>query len=216
MSKKPYKGLIFNIIIFIALLLIGVSSQNYIELNYQEEKMDLISPNNELIVSQGPNNDTTAPDIMFIQPEINNTIIKTKSYTIIANITDENPPLFGNVTIQISNLTNFLFNVSMMYDGGSQWSFTWDNISLYPNNFYHGYIIQIVAIDSSSDRNLGMSDAIYIYLNVSGDTPGILNIFLYLIIVCLLFALIIVYLNKRILRKVSGKGDKNNKGVYKY
>ena len=214
--KKHRNGLIFNLIILISLLLTGANSQIYIDLNNQEDKGDLLNINDILFISQGPNNDTTAPIITVIQPENNNTIIRIKSYTIIANITDENPPLYGNVTFQISNFTHFLFNASMNLDGGNQWSFNWDNISLYPNRFYRGYIIQIVAKDSSSDHNLGMSGEFYVYLNVPGDTPGVLNILLYLLIVSLLFAGIVVYLNRKILRKVPGKKAEEGKGIYEY
>ncbi len=203
--KKHRNELIFNLIIFISLLLTGVNSQIYIDLNNQEDKGDLLNKNNTIFISQGSNNDTTAPIITVIQPEYNNSIIRIKSYTIIANITDENPPLYGNVTFQISNFTHFLFNASMNLDGGNQWSFNWDNISLYPNRFYRCYIIQIVAKDSSSDHNIGMSGEFYMYLNLPGVNPGMLNIFLYLIIVSLLFAGIVVYLNRKILRKVPGK-----------
>jgi len=178
--------------------------------------VDLFGYDKELNISQGPSNDTTAPIITFIQPEINNTIIRINSYTIIVNITDENPPLFGNVTIQISNFSIFLFNASMGFIGGNQWNFNWDNISSYPNKFYNGYIIQIEAIDSSSNYNFGKSGEFYIYLNVPGDSPGILTIFLYLILVCLVFAGIVVYLNRKILRKVTGKNSEDEKGVYKY
>ncbi len=213
---KNNKGLIFNIIIFITLLLTGINSQIFIDLNNQEDTADFPVDNKTLFFSQGPDNDTIAPIVTLIQPEINSTIIRTKSYTIIANITDENPPLFGNVTFQISNFSNSLFNASMNFDGGNQWSFNWDNISLYPNQFYTGYIIQIIAIDSSSDYNLGMSGEFYIFLNVRGDSPGFLNIFLYLVLVCLLFAGIVVYLNRKILRKVTGKNSKDRNGIHEY
>lgn len=209
--KKQNQVLIFKLIFFIIILFTTINYQIYTAFNNQEDNFDHIRNNHILYISQGPSNDTTAPVITFIQPEINNTIIRIKSYTIIVNITDENPPLFGNVTFQLSNFSTFLFNASMSFMGGNQWNFNWDNISLYPNKFYTVYILQIIAIDSSSNYNLGMSGEIYIYLNVPGESPGILNIFLYLIIVCLLFAGIIVYLNRKILRKVTGKELKDNK-----
>ncbi|MFX0006607.1 MAG: hypothetical protein ACFFAV_07750 [Candidatus Hermodarchaeota archaeon] len=208
--KKQDQVLLFKLIFFI-ILFTSINYQIYAAFNNQEDKFDHIRNSHILYISQGPSNDTTAPVITFIQPEINNTIIRIKSYTIIVNITDENPPLFGNVTFQLSNFSTFLFNASMSFMGGNQWNFNWDNISLYPNKFYTVYILQIIAIDSSSNYNLGMSGEIYIYLNVPGESPGILNIFLYLIIVCLLFAGIIVYLNRKIFRKVAGKELKDNK-----
>ncbi|MFW9818573.1 MAG: hypothetical protein ACFFE5_03100 [Candidatus Thorarchaeota archaeon] len=214
--KKGYSGLVFNSIILISLLLTISNSLSYTKFNNEVDFDEALRNREELIFTQDPNNDTIAPVIILIQPENNNTIIRIKSYNIIANITDENPPVFGNVTLQISNFTHSLFNASMNFDGGDQWSFSWDNISLYPNKFYRGYIIQITAIDSSSDYNIGMSEKIYIYLNVHGDSPGVLNIFLYLIIVCLLFAGIVVYLNRKILRKVTGKNSEDDKGVYEY
>jgi hypothetical protein len=214
--KKRNSEPVFNSIILISLLLTISNSIFYTNFSNEVDVDDTLNNREKLFFAQGPNNDTIAPDIVLIRPENNNTIIRIKSYNIIANITDENPPAFGNVTIQILNLTQSLFNISMNFDGGNQWSFNWDNISLYPNRFYRGYVFQIVAIDSSSDYNLGMSGEFYIYLNVPGDTPGALNIFLYLIIVCLLFAGIVVYLNKKILRKVSGKNSEDSKRVYEY
>jgi hypothetical protein len=216
MFKYHSKGRIFNIFIFTTLLLAGITSQIYIDLNNQNDNEAHINAGSKIFISQGPSNDTLAPVITFIQPESNNTIIRIKTYTITVNISDDNPPVFGNVTIQISNFTNSLFNASMNLNGGNQWSFTWENITSYPNRFYRGYIIKIIAIDSSSDYNLGMSGDFYIYLNIPGDSPGILNIFLYLIIVCLLFAGIVVYLNRKILRKVTGKTAEDDKGVYEY
>jgi hypothetical protein len=214
--KHHSKGLIFNICIFSTLLLAGMTSQIYIHLNNQKNNGTLIDARSKTFISQGLGNDTIAPVITFIEPENNNTIIRIKPYTITANISDENPPVFGNVTIQISNLTSSLFNASMNLNGGNQWSFTWDNITSYPNRFYRGYIINIIAVDSSPDYNLGMSGDFYIYLNIPGDSPGAINIFFYLIIVCLLFAGIVVYLNRKILRKVTGKDAEDDKGVYEY
>ncbi len=214
--KNHNNRLILNLIIFITLLLTAGTTQICVNLNNQGEKLNRLSNNDKIFISQGPTNDTTAPIVTFIQPENNNTIIRLKSYNIIVNITDENPPLFGNVTLQISNYTHSLFNATMIFDGGEQWSFSWDNISLYPNQFYTTYIIQIVAVDSSSDYNLGTSEEFYIYLNVPGDSPGVLNIFLYLIIVCLLFAGIVVYLNRKILKKVTGEKAEGDNGPYEY
>jgi hypothetical protein len=204
-SKKHSYGIFWFSSIFITVLLIGINSQVYFDLNNQKDNVNICNYNKELNISQGPSNDTTAPIITFIKPEINDTIIRIKSYTIIVNITDENPPLFGNVTFQLSNFSNFLFNASMSFMGGNQWNFNWDNISLYPNEYYIGYIVQIIAVDSSSNYNLGTSGKFYIYLNVPSNTPGILNIYLYLIMVCLVFAGVVVYLNRKLLRKASGK-----------
>ena len=58
-------------------------------------------------------NDTTPPSISYIQPSINNTVITIHTYNIIVEIVDENSPISGNVIAELSNLTSFLFNVSM-------------------------------------------------------------------------------------------------------
>ncbi|MFX1389419.1 MAG: hypothetical protein ACFE9Z_05065 [Promethearchaeota archaeon] len=157
------------------------------------------------IISLGLANETDAPVISFIQPDRNNTIISQTSYSFIVNITDENPPLFGNVTFQLSNSTTFLFNSSMSYDEGSQWSFNWNNISSYPNQYYTEYIIQIWAIDNSSNYNLGWSEVYSIFLNIQGESPGIINVIIYLILVTFIIAGIVVYLNKKLLPKSSEK-----------
>ncbi|MFX0003390.1 MAG: hypothetical protein ACFE9C_06005 [Candidatus Hodarchaeota archaeon] len=162
---------------------------------------------------QDPTNDTTAPIITFIQPAMNNTVIKTSSYIIKVNISDENPPVFGNVTFQISNLTNYLFNATMNYDGENQWSFNWDNITSYPHHVYDIYIIQILAEDSSSKGNLGISDEFYIFLYVYGDSPGIWDVLIYILLVCFIIAAIIVYLNRRIVREMSDKKTRKVKGI---
>jgi hypothetical protein len=185
--------------------LIIINSQFYYDLSSQEKDVDYYDTKESIIISQGPTNDTTAPIITFIQPEINNTVISKRTYTIIANISDENPPLFGNVSFQISNFTNFLFNTTMNYDGGDQWSFNWDNISLYPNRAYKGYIIQIYAKDSSSNENIGMTGEFYIFLNIREGAPGLLQILIYLLVVCFIIAGIVVYLNRKMLHKISDK-----------
>jgi hypothetical protein len=89
----------------------------------------------------------------------------------------------------------------MNYDMEAQWSFIWDNISLYHNQFYIGYIIQIRAIDSSSNGNLGFSEEYYIYLNLPGQSPGVLNVVLYLLVVSVIIAVIVVYLNRKLIHK---------------
>jgi len=216
MFKKHTKRLIFHSIIFITLILIITNFQFYDNLGNKTNKLDSGSSKETLVITQSPINDTTAPVITFIQPEINNSIIRRKSYTIIANISDENPPLFGNVSVHISNSTDFLFNAKMNYDGGNQWSFNWNNISLYPNRFYEVYIIQILARDSSSDENLGMSGEFYIFLNIPGETPIVFYLFIYLLVICFIFAAIIVYLNRKVLRKFSAKRSEGGEGVYEY
>jgi len=176
----------------------------------QNEKLNDINSIEGLHLAQ----DTDSPIITFIQPEFNNTVIDLTIFTVIASIIDDYPPLFGNVTFQISNFTNFLFNATMDEDGFNQWSFTWDNISLYPNQFFTGYIIQIWAKDSSPNENLGQSEEYYIFLNLPGESPGLLNVILYLIAVSLIIAGVVVYLNKKLLAKPKSKKKEKVKGVF--
>lgn len=164
---------------------------------------------NLLFTPKIANNDTTAPIITFIQPSINYTTITQNSYIIIVNVSDENPPLYGNVTIKISNLTNTLFDTLMNNTGGEQWSFYWDNISLYPN--YKTYILQVWAKDSSSNENGNWSEEFYIYISIS-KAPPLLNIILYFIAVSVIFAVIIVYMNRKVLRKSYKKERKQTDG----
>ena len=152
--------------------------------------------------------DTTAPIITFLQPLENNTIIQTKIYTIKANISDANPPLYGNVTLQMSNQTDFLFNATMEYDGENQWSFKWDNISSYP--ILKVYIIQVWAKDSSPTENQGKSNEFFIYLSIKADVPGILNLFLYIFPTTIIFAVILVCLNRKVMPKSSRKKEGKN------
>ncbi|MFX1555010.1 MAG: hypothetical protein ACFFBV_13875 [Promethearchaeota archaeon] len=164
---------------------------------------------NLLITPKIANNDTTAPIITFIQPSKNYTTITQNSYTIIVNISDENPPLYGNVTIKISNLTNTLFDTLMNNTEGEQWVFYWENISLYPN--YKTYILQVWAKDSSSSGNGIWSEEFYVYISVS-EAPPLLNIILYFIAVSVIFAVIIVYMNRKVLRKSYKKERKQTDG----
>lgn len=140
------------------------------------------------------NNDTDAPVIVFIKPDINDTTVTGKFYEIIVNITDDNPPLPGNVSIEISNATTSLFNASMIK--GVEWFFIWDNITSYPNHIT--YFFKVTAIDSSVNENIGMSGVIYIYVAVySSNSPGFLYGILHIIIASMLIACILVYFNKK-------------------
>lgn len=202
---KHKKKLVLKTIIFITLFLTLFNPPFF---NYFENQK--ISDKNILFYAQGPTNESIAPIITFIKPEISSIVITQKSYKIIANITDDNPPLFGNVTFQISNLTNFLFNATMDYEGLNQWSFTWDNISSYPNQAYKEYIIRIWATDSSTERNVGKSDDFYIYLNLPGNSPGLLNVIFYISAVILIIAGLVVYMNKKLLPKTP---DEREEGI---
>jgi len=140
------------------------------------------------------NNDTDAPVIVFIKPDINDTTVTGKFYEIIVNITDDNPPLPGNVSIEISNATTSLFNASMIK--GVEWFFIWDNITSYPNHIT--YFFKVTAKDSSVNENIGMSGVIYIYVAIySSNSPGILFVMLYIIMISVVIAGILVYLNKK-------------------
>ncbi len=201
--KKNNKRNLLKPIIFITLFLAIISFQIFNYLGNQNENQNNYFNNEGLFIAQ----DTTAPIIIFLQPLVNNTIIKPTTYTIKANISDDNPPLYGNVTLQMSNHTAFLFNVTMEYDGENLWSFKWDNISSYSN--LDVYIIQVWAKDSSPTENQGKSNEFYIYLSIITDAPGILTILLYVFAVSIIFAGVIVCLNKKLmpksLRKKRGK-----------
>ncbi|MFX1417981.1 MAG: hypothetical protein ACFE9N_03555 [Promethearchaeota archaeon] len=160
--------------------------------------------NKEILTSQGPGNDTTAPIITFIQPSTNNTVISFYSFTIVANVSDENPPSYGNVTISISNYTNVLFVAKMNNTGGDLWSFNWDNITQYPN--YQDYILQVWAKDSYENSN--WSVGFYVFINIVPEIP-ILNLIFYFIMVAAIFLGIIYYINKKRLHTLS-KSKKNN------
>ncbi|MFX1567602.1 MAG: hypothetical protein ACFFCV_04450 [Promethearchaeota archaeon] len=163
--------------------------------------------------SQGPSNDTIVPIIIFIQPAENLTTIRQYSYKFIVNITDDNPPLFGNVTIQISNQSNFLYNSSMNFDGGIQWSYNWDNISQYPN--YELYKVKIWAKDSSTNKNHNWSEEFYITISISTG-PSYLQFLLYIVVVSTIFALIVAYMNKKARYRTPRKKKKKSQGIYEY
>ena len=142
------------------------------------------------------NNDTDAPVIVFIKPDINGTTITVKYYDIIVIIIDDNPPLPGNVSIEISNATASLFNASMIKDEGSVWFFIWDNITSYPNHIT--YFFKVTAKDSSVNENIGLSGVIYIYMEIySSNSPGILFVMLYIIMISVVIACVLVYFNKK-------------------
>ncbi|MFW9826066.1 MAG: hypothetical protein ACFFEY_00410 [Candidatus Thorarchaeota archaeon] len=190
------------ILIILVIMINNNQYNNYIK---NDNNWNALMYIKDISLSQSSFNETNAPIIIFIQPALNNTIIDQSSYSFLVNITDENPPLFGNVTLLITNSTEAFFNVSMSYNGDSLWSFNWNNISSYPNQFYSEYLIQVRAIDNSSHHNLGFSEIYYIYLNLPGQSPGIINVIIYLIVVCVIIAGIVVYLNKKLLAKPTDK-----------
>jgi hypothetical protein len=149
-----------------------------------------------LFTVKSSNADSTPPKITFVNPDVNNISIKTSYFEFMVNITDANPPLPGNVSIEISNNSTSLFNASMIFAEEDLWFFFWDNLTSFPNNEI--YIIRITAKDSSSNENYGFSN----YLNVILDyynknPPPLINVIIYIIVVCIIFALIMVILNKK-------------------
>ena len=180
--------LIFSTVIFMALN----SNIDFI-LNNNIENREVYQDEFSIYLNQP---DLTGPNITFIQPNLNYTIIETKSYEIIVNITDEHPPLSGNVRVQISNFTNLLINASMTSSEGDSWTYKWENLSTYVNRIF--YIIRVWAKDSSPNGTSSLSEAWYVYLNL----PRRINLFvlrniLYIIAVSLIFAAICLYINKK-------------------
>jgi hypothetical protein len=208
--KEKNKKVILKTIIFIALFLIGIFAYNYHYLGNME-KEDNLDNNENLLIIQAPINDTTAPIITLVQPNGNLTIIRQSSYTIIVNISDDNPPSYGNVTIQFSNSTSILFNASMIHNGENQWSFNWDNISLYPNQII--YIFKVWAKDSSSNNNQIWSVAFYLYISRLTGPPS-LNLFLYILAVSAIFGIVVVYINKRGIYKSTRKKKRKSSGTF--
>ena len=142
------------------------------------------------------NGDTIAPVITFVRPDINGTSIRTSYYEFIINITDANPPLPGNVTIEIANASASFFNASMLYDQGDIWFFSWENLTSYPSG--ETYIIRVRATDSSSNENEGLSNDLSITLNVYNTrTPNLINAIFYIIAVIVIFAVVMIYINKK-------------------
>jgi len=153
-------------------------------------------------------NESIAPIVVILIPEENNTIIELNVFYVIVNITDDNPPLPGNVTVEISNQTTSLFNASMTYTVASQWYFRWLNITSYANGEI--FIIKVRAFDSSANKNMGVSTELYIILDIPpSNTPGVLNAVLYIIAACVLFALIMAYFSRKQLREASRKQEPN-------
>ncbi|MHA2036473.1 MAG: hypothetical protein ACW972_05635 [Promethearchaeota archaeon] len=142
------------------------------------------------------NDDNNAPIITFVKPDSNDTSIVIAFYDFIVNVTDDNPPSPGNVTIEISNASTSFFNASMLFFQGIQWFFSWENSTSYPNE--KTYIIRVRAIDSSSNANAGLSADLSVFLDIrEGGGLSILNFVIYIIAVVFIFALIMLYFNKK-------------------
>ncbi len=152
---------------------------------------------NRKISSQVPTNDTTPPAITFIQPTNTYTLVVNQFYFIIVNITDDNPPVEGDVIIQVSNKFFFLFNASMALVGDSVWSFNWMNLTSYHNQ--ENYTINVWAKDSSSNGNSKWSEEYSIFISIK--SPQILQFVFYIFVVTLIFGGILLYLNRNTLFK---------------
>ncbi len=208
------KRALIHSILFLILFLPTVFIHSLCFRNFSTEEKTILNTHKLIRFAQSSTNDTISPIITFIEPSMNNTIIKKKSYTFIVNITDENPPSYGNVTIQISNYTNIMFTSKMNNTEGYLWSFTWDNISSYPNQYYSVYIIQIWAKDSSSNENIGTFEDFYIYLNIPTQPSGVIAVIISLVIVSFLISGILVCLDRKLLKKPSDKKRGKIKGIF--
>lgn len=176
--------------VFFSFFLLSQNTLKYSGLNDggEEEKFPYII--------KSANNDTTAPIITFLNPDINNTSIRTTSYVFIVNITDANPPLPGNVSIEISNTSTSLFNDSMILGEENLWFFYWDNLTSYPNN--EAYVIRITAKDSSLNENYGFSIYLTVILDFYDENPpSLLSVVFFMIVVGIIIALVTVYINKK-------------------
>jgi len=186
-------------LIFSTVTIIALNLNIDFILNNNDENREVYQDEFSIYLNQP---DLTGPNITFIQPNLNGTMIETKSYEIIVNITDEHPPLSGNVRVQISNLTNLLINASMTSSEGDSWIYKWENLSTYVNRIF--YIIQVWAKDSSPNGTSSLSEALYVYLYL----PRRINLFLirnilYIIAVSLISAALCLFINKKQIKKLS-------------
>jgi hypothetical protein len=193
-NKKEYILLTIICLVLFPTFLSNISSIIVLDLGESGETESINIPKMSFFTHNQIDNDTTPPSISYIQPSINKTVITIQTYNIIVEIIDENSPISGNVIAELSNLTSFLFNVSMNSLGGDQWIFAWDNLTSYEN--YEEYIIRIWAKDSSLNGNEIWSTPIYVVVSIS-PSPRILNVVLYIFFVILIFAGIIYYFNKK-------------------
>ena len=188
---------------------------NFRDSTDQDKDIRVVEPITTLRVlsSQVPINDTIPPRITFIQPNPTNILIVSKTYEIIVNITDDSPPLQGDVIIRVSNHSTFLFNGSMTLTGNSLWSFNWNNLTSYPNQ--ENYTLRVWAKDSSPYKNSEWSEEYFIFVSIQ-SSPGFLQIILFILIIIFtsfIFAGVTVYFNKKNLRESGKKKRKRTKGV---
>ncbi len=158
--------------------------------------------------SQVPINDTSPPDITFVQPNAPDALVAIKTYDIFVNITDDNPPLQGDVIIRVSNQSTILFNSPMILIINSIWRFTWNNITSYPNQ--QNYTLRVWAKDSSPNKNSEWSEEYFIFVSIP-SSPGKLQDVINIIFISILFASVMVFLNKKVLSKSGKKKRKRTK-----
>ncbi|MFX1366234.1 MAG: hypothetical protein ACFFCE_07050 [Promethearchaeota archaeon] len=192
------RKIFFKDIILYILFLVLVMFHYYAFLWNQDDFRNHLTDNRDVYIAQGSDEDTSSPIISFINPSENNTIINVYTFIIEVNVSDENPPLNGSVTLQISNQTTSLFNATMFYENENLWFYYWSNVSAYSNG--GEYIIQISAKDSSLSENVGKSEEYYVYINLP-KSPGIFNVIFFFFIVSLISTGICVYLNKNLLTR---------------
>lgn len=190
MKKKIF--IVFLIIIYFANCAFFTISQKSLNGAYSDEEAEEIKFYSSI---RSSNNDTTAPNITFFIPNANNTTISTNYYEFVVKIADANPPVPGDVSIEISNSTTSLFNASMNLFEGDLWSFFWGNLTFYPNE--ETYIVRVRAKDSSLNENYGLSNKIYVILDMNfRSNPNPLTAIVYFLIVGGIFALLAYFLNK--------------------
>ena len=217
------KSNVFKTVIFLIVLFsISFSQSSNVNINFRDSTeqrggngdAETYTTHKELS-SQVPINDTTPPAIAFIQPNPSNEVVFSKTYYIYVNITDDNPPLPGDVIIQVSNQSILLFNASMTLRGISLWSFKWINITSYPNQ--ENYTLRVWAKDSSPNENSEWSEEYIIFVSIQ-SSPGILQIIILILVIIflsLIIAGVIVYFNRKTLYESGKKKRKRIKGVIK-
>ncbi|MFX1532048.1 MAG: hypothetical protein ACFFBC_13105 [Promethearchaeota archaeon] len=190
LPKRTINIVLLVIIFFISFtfLIFPQTSLNKIDID------DVLDEKTCLDWIKSANNDTSPPVITFIQPDTDNITIKSKIYYIIVNVEDENPPLPGNVSLEISNANSSLFNGSMTLITENEWIFTWDNITSYPNRQI--YSLKVTAKDNSTIGNIGISEVKNLYIDLS-KSPSALNILIYIIATSVLIAGISIWVNKK-------------------
>jgi hypothetical protein len=189
-SKIKIAFLIFIFFASFTVFIISKTPSSTRDYSYVSEE------NQSFFTIRSANGDNSSPVITFIKPDNNDTIITGNYFDIIVNITDLNPPLPGNVSIEISNATISLFNASMIKDVGNQWYFIWGNITSYPNKLT--YTFEVYAKDSSSNENVGRSGVLSVYVELySSRNPGFIYGIIYIIVGSFLIAGILVLFNRK-------------------